>query len=148
MDKVCDFPNSNWNLRKYLWLILVQMFALASISCVTGPENMLDLPPDIDHPIPFLPGIVADGMSVDWNPDYVPLRILSDVCGNIPDSNDFQASFRMAWNERGIFFLAEIKDDSLYENPDHYWKGDGLEIFLSQGRGSLKYSSGFSQTRI
>ncbi len=131
-----DFPKSNLNIRKYLWLILVQMFALTSISCVTGPENQLGLPPDIEQSIPFLPGIVVDGISADWNPDYVPLRILSDVCGNIPDSNDFQASFRMAWNESGIFFLVEIKDDSLYEDPDHYWKGDGLEIFLSQGRGS------------
>jgi lysophospholipase L1-like esterase len=112
------------------------MFALISISCVPRPENKLDLPPDIAQPIPFLPGIVVDGRSGDWKPDYVPLRILSDVCGNIPDSNDFQASFRMAWNERGIFFLVEIKDDSLYEDPVHFWKGDGLEIFLSQGRGS------------
>jgi lysophospholipase L1-like esterase len=124
------------NPKNIFRLILLQMFALTSISCVSVPEKKLDLPPDIARPIPFLPGIVVDGMSGDWNPDYVPLRILSDVCGNIPDSNDFQASFRMAWNEEGIFFLVEIKDDSLYEDPDHFWKGDGLEIFLSQGRGS------------
>jgi lysophospholipase L1-like esterase len=114
----------------------MQMLAITSIGCVSGPENKLDLPPDIALPIPYLSGLVVDGISGDWNPDYVPLRILSDVCGNIPDTDDFQASFRMAWNEKGIFLLVEIKDDSLYEDPVNFWNGDGLELFLSQGRGS------------
>ncbi|MEE9461928.1 MAG: sugar-binding protein, partial [Bacteroidales bacterium] len=122
--------------KKILRLILLQVLAITSIACVSGPEYKLDLPPDIPRPIPYLPGLVVDGMSGDWNPNYVPLRILSDVCGNIPDTNDFQASFRMAWNEKGLFLLVEIKDDSLYEDPDHFWNGDGLELFLSQGRGS------------
>jgi lysophospholipase L1-like esterase len=125
------------NYRKNIFrFFLLQLIAITSIGCVTGPENKLGLPPDIARTIPYLPGLVVDGMPGDWNPDYVPLRILSDVCGNIPDTNDFQASFRMAWNEKGIFLLAEIKDDSLYEEPDNFWKGDGLELFLSQGRGS------------
>ena len=122
--------------KKILRLILLQVLVITSIACVSGPEYKLDLPPDIARPIPYLPGLVVDGMSGDWNPGYVPLRILSDVCGNIPDTNDFQASFRMAWNEKGLFLLVEIKDDSLYEDPDHFWNGDGLELFLSQGRGS------------
>jgi lysophospholipase L1-like esterase len=122
--------------KNILRLVLLQILAITSIGCITGPENKLDLPPDIARNIPYLPGLIVDGGSGDWNPDYVPLRIFSDVCGNIPDTTDFQASFRMAWNEKGIFLLAEIKDDSLYEDPDHFWKGDGLELFLSQGRGS------------
>jgi lysophospholipase L1-like esterase len=126
----------HYNPKKISRWIQLHMLALISIGCVSGSPCKVDLPSDIALPIPFLAEIVVDGMSGDWNPEYVPLRILSDVCGNIPDSNDFQAAFRMAWNEKGIFFLVEIKDDSLYEDPDHFWKGDGLEIFLSQGRGS------------
>jgi len=128
---------THYSRKNIFRLILLQMLAITSIGCVTGPENKVDLPPDITRPIPYLPGLVADGMTGDWNPGYVPLRIQSDVCGNIPDTNDFQASFRMAWNEKGIFLLAEIKDDSLYEDVDNFWNGDGLEFFLSQGRGSL-----------
>lgn len=123
-------------LKYILKLILLQTVTIGSIACVTGPENKLELPSDIARAIPYLPGLVVDGESGDWNPDYVPLRILSDVRGNIPDKNDFQASFRMAWNEIGIFLLVDIQDDSLYEDPDHFWKGDGLELFLSWGRGS------------
>jgi len=119
-----------------LRLILLQTMAIVSIACVTGPEKKLELPPDIARVVPYLPDLVADGVTGDWDQDYVPLRILSDIRGNIPDTNDFQASFRMAWNNKGIFILVEIKDDSLYEDPDHFWKGDGLELFLSQGRGS------------
>jgi len=119
-------------------LILLQTMVIASIGCVTGLENRLELPPDIARTIPYLPDLVVDGMSGDWPLDYVPLRILSDVRGNIPEINDFQASFRMAWNEKGLFLLVDIKDDILYEDPDHFWKGDGLELFLSEGRGSLE----------
>lgn len=112
------------------------MMAFTSIGCATGLEKMMDLPPDIARTIPNLPGIVVDGETGDWSPDYVPLKIHSDVCGNIPDTNDFQATFRMAWSEQGIFFLVEIIDDSIYEDPDHFWKGDGIELFLSRRRGS------------
>ena len=94
------------------------------------------LPSSVVQPIPFLPGLIADGNSGDWNESYVPLKILSDICGHVPDSNDFQALFRFAWNEKGLYILAEIVDDSLYEDPDRFWKGDGLELFLSPGRGS------------
>lgn len=128
---------THYSAKNRFRLILLQMFVITLISCVTRPENKLDLPSDITRPIPYLPGLVADGMTGDWNPDYVPLRIHSDVCGNIPDTNDFQTSFRMAWNEKGIFLLVEIQDDSLYEDVDNFWNGDGLEFFLSQGRGSL-----------
>lgn len=122
--------------KKIFRLILLQIFAIASMGCVTGPENKLDLPLEITRTIPYSPDLVADGDPGDWSPDYVPLRIFSDVCGNIPDTNDFQSSFRMAWNEKGIFLLVEIRDDSIFEDPEHFWNGDGLELFLSPGRGS------------
>jgi len=123
--------------RNILRLMLLQLAAMTLIGCVSGPENQPDPLPDIARPIPYLPELSVDGMTGDWNPSYEPLRILSDICGNIPDTNDFKASFRMAWNEKGIFLLAEITDDSLFEDPDNFWNGDGLELFLSQGRGSL-----------
>jgi lysophospholipase L1-like esterase len=94
------------------------------------------LPPEISLSIPYRPDLVADGDPRDWKDTYAPLRIYSDICGIVPDTNDFQSNFKMAWNEQGIFLLVDLIDDSLYEDPVHYWKGDGLEWFLSKGRGS------------
>jgi lysophospholipase L1-like esterase len=112
------------------------MMSFTPIGCSSGLEKMMDLPPDIARTIPYLPELVVDGEAWDWSPDYVPLKIHSDICGNIPDTNDFQAFFRMAWSEKGIFLLVEIIDDSIYEDPDHFWMGDGIELFLSRRRGS------------
>jgi lysophospholipase L1-like esterase len=127
----------NYNDRSNIFrIILLQLIAFVPTGCETVPQKELDLPPYITCPIPYFTDLAVDGMTADWDPSYVPLRILSDVCGNIPDTNDFRASFRMAWSEKGIYLLAEIRDDSLYEDPDNFWHGDGLELFLSPGRGS------------
>jgi lysophospholipase L1-like esterase len=126
-------PDSHKQLSR---LILMPLITLIAAACAGGPENNPDLPPAIQRCIPYLSGLSADGLTGDWTEAYVPISIQADVCGNIPDSKDFQTLFRVAWNEGGIFILAEIRDDSLYEDPHDFWKGDGLELFLSHGRGS------------
>ena len=129
-----NFKNKGCTLRN---LFIINLLAFSFVSCGSVKDDLIDLPFEIRQPIPFIPGLVADGLSGDWPGSYTPLKILSDICGNIPDSNDFQTSFRIAWNETGLFIQAEITDDTVYEDPDKFWNGDGLELFLSPARGSL-----------
>jgi lysophospholipase L1-like esterase len=78
-----------------------------------------------------------DGDPGEW-PDSLPvIRILSDVSGNVPDTSDLSACFRLAWNRYGLLVLAEITDDSVYEDPERFWNGDGMELFISPTKGSL-----------
>ena len=107
-------PDSNKNMSR---LTLMPLMALIAAACAGGPENNPDLPPDVPRCIPHISGLVADGVIGDWTNAYAPSSIQADVCGNIPDSNDFQTFFKFAWNEKGIFILVEIRDDSLYEDP-------------------------------
>ena len=127
----------NQNHPRYIFLLVLPMvFTISSMGCFREPEYASDT--GITWPIPYLEELVADGKSWDWPEDYRPIKILSDVCGNVPDTVDFQASFRLAWNQKGIWLLAEFTDDSLYEDPEQFWRGDGLEIFINQHRGSMK----------
>ncbi|MFC2080613.1 sugar-binding protein [Bacteroidota bacterium] len=87
--------------------------------------------------IPYLNDLKIDGNSLDWPDSYAPIRILSDVYGETPDSSDFYARFRLAWDENSLYVLAEVWDDSLYEDPSKFWNGDGLEIFVSPNTGSF-----------
>jgi lysophospholipase L1-like esterase len=121
-------------LRKLFRLALLVPVSILQIGCLS-PQDGPQLPADVPLFIPYLPGLVADGKAGDWSRSYQPIKLHSDVCGTMPDSSDFRVAFRMAWNDRGIGILVEIIDDTLYEDADDYWKGDGLELFLSRFRG-------------
>jgi lysophospholipase L1-like esterase len=87
--------------------------------------------------LPRLEEITIDGDPADWPADFRTTRIFSDVYGSVPDTGDFHAAFRLAWSIQGLLVLAEIRDDVIYEDHDNFWKGDGMEIFISPTRGSF-----------
>lgn len=49
---------------------------------------------------------------------------------------DFKGRYKLAWTPEGIYILAEIQDDILYDNhPDpleNFWNDDCLEIFVDE----------------
>ncbi len=87
--------------------------------------------------VPYMNGLRIDGDAGDWQGIYPSNLILSDIYGNVPDTSDLLACFRMAWNEEGLFVLAEIHDDSIVEDPSRFWNGDGIELFISPRKGSF-----------
>ena len=88
--------------------MIVLMLAPLLLAC-QGISH--DYPADIAGEIPLLDGIVVDGEAGDWPADYAPLRVYSDVRGKIPVSSDFSVGFRLGWDQRGLLFMAEIRDD-------------------------------------
>lgn len=96
------------------------------------------LPPAGASPldIPRLDEITIDGRAEDWPEEIPPIRLLSDIRGRVPEPGDFDARFRLAWNRDGLYILAEVSDDSLYEDRSRFWNGDGIEIFVSPRPGS------------
>ena len=86
--------------------------------------------------IPLRNSIKIDGYPADWGKDSLTLRIISDIEGIIPPPADFAARFNIAWDSLGILILAEIRDDHIYEDAEKFWNGDGIELFLSQAKGS------------
>lgn len=58
--------------------------------------------------------------------------------GEKPDTNDFKGRYKLLWDEKQLYLLAEIKDDTLidiYKDTfDSWWDDDCLEIFVDEDR--------------
>ena len=53
---------------------------------------------------------------------------------------DFDPSFRIGWDERGIVLGARVRDEAIITNPDveRLWSKDSVEIFVSRNVGSAE----------
>ncbi len=120
--------------RVVLYLLILQLILLSS--CCSGSDTIVET--DYSRHIPFLNKIHIDGNSDDWPDSNPSLRILSDVYGDSPDSSDMFARFRLGWDQDGLLILAEVSDDSIYEDHNRFWNGDGIELFISPSRGSFE----------
>lgn len=66
--------------------------------------------------------------------------------GEMPDAQDFQGRYKIAWSEDMLLVLAEITDDTLTDihadGLKNYWDDDCLEIFVDEDAsgGNHQYS--------
>lgn len=120
-----------FNILARVFLITLSLLA----ACKPVPETSSGEKPV--HPVPFIDNVSIDGFPGEWPQPHPAIRIFSDIHGNIPDSTDLSAGFSLAWNRNGLFILAEIIDDSIFEDHSRYWDGDGMELFVSPTRGSF-----------
>lgn len=58
------------------------------------------------------------------------------IGASMPAQDDFNARYKVVWDERYLYVLAEITDDVLYDGrPDplvDYWEDDTLEVLLDE----------------
>src|SRR5688572_14879422 len=56
--------------------------------------------------------------------------------GADPTAQDFAGKYKMLWDEKYIYFLVEVNDDSLsdqHKSPfDLWWEDDCLELFIDE----------------
>lgn len=88
--------------------------------------------------IPNLSDITVDGDLKDWQDHGFMIDMLTPVNVAPCDQSDVDVNFRLGWNEEGLLLFVEGHDDKWVESPkvETLWKGDGLEIFLSEKIGS------------
>lgn len=77
-------------------------------------------------------GNEADWQKAEWKPlDQFWL-------GSPADSQDFKGRYKLLWDEKQLYLLAEITDDTLidiYKDKfDSWWDDDCLEIFVDEDR--------------
>lgn len=121
-------------------LILLVLIAVCFSSCkkTTGSQ---DVTSKIDRQILQVKKtnsiMTIDGMAnesiwnkVNWNPiDQVWL-------GDSLDKDDFSGRYKLTWSKEALYLLAEIKDDSLFDQHKDpltaWWDDDCLEIFIDE----------------
>src|SRR5687767_1803599 len=68
--------------------------------------------------IPRLLDVAIDGRPDDWGDAGFRVDMLADRTGAVLPSADFDARFRLAWDDRGVLVLVTARDDVPMEVPD------------------------------
>ncbi|MCJ8330525.1 MAG: hypothetical protein HRT89_17685 [Lentisphaeria bacterium] len=65
------------------------------------------------------------------------MNLLTFSDGSLPDPADFRATFRLAWDEKGLIVLVEVNDQDGVEAKwlKDIWNYDSVEFFMSQKPG-------------
>lgn len=88
--------------------------------------------------IPKLAEIVLDGKADEWGDKGLAISGLKPAAGATRSAPNFEAQFRMGWDERGILLLVQVTDDTATEPAqkiEEIWKGDSIEAFFAVERG-------------
>src|SRR5579862_231718 len=89
--------------------------------------------------VPKLADIKIDGKADDWADKGFSVENLCDVAGKTRTPDNFNASFKLGWDERGLLVLVTVIDDvplEPAEKPEDLWQGDSIEFFVCTARGS------------
>jgi lysophospholipase L1-like esterase len=117
---------------------MIRLLSIVLFTCLACSSSYRLNPAEANiQYISYITGINVDGDPSDWPDACTPVRLISDIRGNAPDPSDLTARFRLGWNTEGLYIMAEVEDDSIYEDPEKFWKGDGMELFLSPQPGSF-----------
>jgi hypothetical protein len=107
-----------------------------SLSAIAGVLQAADDSPVFS--IPKVSNIVIDGVADDWNVNGFKVDVLTDSGGKVQLASNFNATFRLGWDEKGLLVLVMVKDDVAMEPAEKIfdiWKGDSIELFVSSKRG-------------
>ena len=112
-------------------LVIVSMTAVLLPAAVLSETAVYGIPP-VDR-------IQIDGKIDDWGDRGFRVELLPDPQGRFLPADDFDARFRLGWNKGGLFMLVEVRDDIAHEHEElkRLWQEDCVEIFISEGRGSM-----------
>jgi hypothetical protein len=104
--------------------------------CQTASAGSAGAPPAYD--IPKLENIAVDGKADDWGEKGFRVNVLTDVTGRVIPAGNYNAAFRLGWDDKGLLILATVTDDVFLEpfkKPEELWKGDSIEFFMCVTRG-------------
>jgi len=110
--------------------------AILTIADVEAAEE--DLPV---YDVPRLDGIVIDGDAADWGKGGFRVERMVRSKGPATRRKNFDARFRLGWNDRGLLVLVTVCDDIGFEseNVSELWLKDCVELFLAPQRGAKDY---------
>lgn len=100
-------------------------------------------PPSYEAPY-LLGGAQVDGFMKDWpNGAEITLDRTDKELGALRDEKDLSAKVRFGWDERALYFVADVTDDSVIarKSGKNIWQDDIFEMFIDPQGDGLKWSS-------
>ena len=91
--------------------------------------------------IPRLERKAVDADASAWGDAGFRVELMPDKDGVLKPAADFDARFRLAWNEQGLLLLLTVKDDVIEEaaDIDMLWSKDAFEVFVASAPGVAEY---------
>jgi pimeloyl-ACP methyl ester carboxylesterase len=88
--------------------------------------------------IPRLNAIQIDGNDADWGDRGFRVDALASTDGFEVPASEYNARFRLAWDQRGLLVLLNVHNTSPAEmaDPTELWRGDAVELCLAPALGS------------
>ena len=82
--------------------------------------------------------VTVDGETGDWGEAGLKVVSLPGPHGKLRAANDFDPSFRIGWNDRGLLLLARVTDNVVHEWEDDsaLSLGDSVEVFMAPKLGA------------
>ncbi len=119
-------------MKNRFWKCLSIMMILAS--AVTSVLS--DPGPSVFH-IPKVEGLAVDGEESDWRHQGFRVGILAAPDGKVLPVEDFDVTFRLAWDSQGLYVLVIARDDMGVEQESlsRLWRSDCLEISVAEDVG-------------
>jgi len=109
-------------IKIYVFVCIIFSFQTMALEAIYTKEQMT------------INGIAdeASWVKAKWYP------LNQHILGDIPTQDDFSGRFKLMWNDKKLYLLAEITDDILFDqhsDPKHlYWDDDCLEVFIDEDK--------------
>jgi len=97
--------------------------------------------------------VVIDGAAEDLWSKAREYKMGNVVYSPIVSGEDCSASYKAMWDEKNLYVLVDVTDDSLKNDSDEFWLDDGVEVFIdadnskSGGYGDNDYQYYFKWNR-
>jgi hypothetical protein len=112
---------------------LIPAFALGGVWARAG-----EAPAAPVFDVPRVENVAVDGKADDWGEQGFRVEVLADPTGKAMPTANYDASFRLGWDDNGLLVLITVQDDVFLEpfkKPEELWKGDSVELFMATKRG-------------
>jgi lysophospholipase L1-like esterase len=118
---------------KYKILLVVTLGIILIYTSSFKTDNLENK--ELQVSLPFIESINIDGNDMEWMA-FPWNRLYADNLGKLPDPNDLNGFFKLAWNDSGLHFIFKVFDDKIYTDTLNPWLSDHVELFISPFRGS------------
>lgn len=88
--------------------------------------------------VPRMERVTVDGHAGDWMHAGFRVDIFAGADGHTLAPVEFDPSFRLGWDERGLLVYVQVKADGFREaeKADQLWDSDGVELYLAPAVGA------------
>lgn len=91
--------------------------------------------------VPKIADVKLDGDAAEWAGKGLIVTGLKPAEGAARTAPNFEANFKVGWDERGLLVLVQVTDDVASEPAlklEEIWKGDSIEAFVCADPGKTK----------